>query len=223
MKERAYHVSVSRVIFIVLIIIIGSVITVLLFFDKPISVETDKSLLDAMQDPIQIDDINKPGITYQSGNLNLIYFPQASYEITAKVMSKKRYHDGWGSKIGPYDLALAWGKLTQPEIKKFIKYSQMRRFYCFKCTWNCPLTTEYISRHSANTHIIPANDNIFKALKKVRKGEVIKLWGYLINVEGTYKSRDVNWRSSTTREDTGNGACEVMYVEKIRLKNNIYR
>ena len=35
--------------------------------------------------------------------------------------------------------------------------------------------------------------------------------------------REVNWRSSTTRADTGNGACELFYVEKVRLKNKIYR
>lgn len=223
MSHHLYHTPVSRVIVIVLVIISASVIAALVFLNKPLSVEEVSTPLDPMQEPIQYDDINESGITYQSGNLNVIYFPQASYEITARVMSKKRYHDGWGAKIGPYDFVLAWGKLTQPGMNKFIKYSQMRRFYFYKCTWNCPLTQEYISSHSANTHLIPANDNITKVLKIIKKGNVIKLWGFLINVEGTYKEGQVNWRTSTTREDTGNGACEVMYVEKVRLKNNIYR
>ncbi|HEX37597.1 MAG TPA: hypothetical protein ENG70_01865 [Candidatus Cloacimonetes bacterium] len=223
MLQKLYHTPVSRVILIVLVIISASVITAIVFLNKPISVEEVDSPLDPMQDPLQIDDINEPGITYQSGNLNVIYFPQASYEITAKVMSKKKYHDGWSAKIGPYDFVLAWGNPTKPEMKNFIKYSQMRRFYFYKCTWDCPLTQEYISTHSANTHLIPANDNILKVLRKIKKGTVIKLWGYLINVEGTYKEGNVSWRSSTTQKDTGNGACEVMYVEKVRLKNKIYR
>ena len=108
-------------------------------------------------------------------------------------------------------------------MKKFIKYSQMMRFYIYKCTWDCPLTQDYISQHSANNHLIPANPNILKVFKKIKKGDLIQLWGFLVNIEGAYKGRDVNWRSSTTREDTGNGACELLYVEKVRLKNKIYR
>lgn len=223
MNAQPHHTSAGRVIIIVLIIIAGSIVTAILLVGKPISVEEDNSPFDCMQDPIQIDDITEPGITYQSGNLSLIFFPQALYEITAKVMSKKRYHDGWGAKIAPYDLALAWGKLTKPDMRPFIKYSQMRRFYFYKCTWDCPLTQDYISQHSANTHLIPANENLMKVIRKIKKGNVITLWGYLVNVEGTYKNADVNWRTSTSREDTGNGACEVIYVEKIRIKDKIYR
>ena len=223
MQSSTYYTSKARVITIVCIIIAASVITALLFLNRPISVEEDQTPLNPLLAPLQNDETIQHGITYNSGELNLIYFPQAEYEVTAKVMSKKRYHNGWGSKIGPYDYVLAWGKLTNPEMNKFIKYTQMRRFYFYKCNWDCPLTHEYISTHSANTHLIPANDNIMKVLKKIKKGNVIKLWGYLVNVEGTYKGGEVYWRSSTTRKDTGNGACEVMYVEKIRVGNHIYR
>jgi len=223
MQKIPHPTSAGRVIIIVLIIIAASIVTALLLVGKPISVEEDTSPFDLMQDPIQIDDITESGIAHQSGTLNLIYFPQASYEITAQVMSKKHYHKGWSAKIAPYDLALAWGKLINAEMKQFIKYSQMRRFYFYECTWDCPLTQDYISKHSANTHLIPANENLMKVLRKIRKGNVITLWGYLINVEGTYKNGDVNWHTSTSRADTGNGACELMYVEKVRLKDKIYR
>jgi len=77
-------------------------------------------------------------------NLQLIIFPRVEYEITAKVVSKKHYHYSWESKIVPYDFALAWGKLTEPGMKKFIKYSQMRRFYFYKYAQNCPLKQDYI-------------------------------------------------------------------------------
>ncbi len=223
MSDNLQNTSVVRVVVIILIIITASVITAISFINKPISVEEATVPLNLLEDPLQNEDQYLKSFTLTKNDMQLLIFPRAKYEITAKVVSKKRYHDGWGAKLVPYDFALAWGKLTEPEMKKFIKYSQMMRFYIYKCTWDCPLTQDYISQHSANNHLIPANPNILKVFKKIKKGDLIQLWGFLVNIEGAYKGRDVNWRSSTTREDTGNGACELLYVEKVRLKNKIYR
>ena len=76
----------------------------------------------------------------------------------------------------------------------------------------------------ANTHLIPASDNIRKAMRFARKGDTVKLDGYLVNVEalkdGTIKS---TWHSSTSREDKGNGACEILYVKNLQIGDRIYR
>jgi len=61
-------------------------------------------------------------------------------------------------------------------------------------------------------HMIPADDRIEKMLKSVRPGEVVKLSGYLVQVNA---SDGWHWKSSLTREDTGNGACEVVYVKEL--------
>lgn len=195
----------------------------MVFISEPISVEEETAPLDPFQEPIQNDIQNVQSFTMNKGSLQLLVFPRAKYEITAQVVSKKRYRDGWASKIAPYDFALAWGRLIESEISKFIMYSQIKRFYFFTCKWNCPVTQNYIGDHSSNNHLMPANINIFNALKKIKEGNTIQLWGYLVNVEGMCQQTEVNWASSTTREDTGNGACELIYVEKIRLKNKIYR
>jgi hypothetical protein len=39
--------------------------------------------------------------------------------------------------------------------------------------------------------------------------------GYLVEVRGRDGFR---WRSSLTREDTGNGACELVWVEKLDVR-----
>jgi hypothetical protein len=225
MPIQNYNQSTSyiRIIVIMLVVIAASIITAKYFLEKPISVEEVTTPLNPLEDPVQNEVQDLESFTFNKGNLLLLIFPQKEYEITAKVVSKKRYHDGWGAKIVPYDFTLAWGKLTELGMKKLIKYSQMRRFYFFKYTWNCPLTQDYIGEHSSNNHLIPANENILNVFRKIKKGDIIQLWGYLVNIEGTYKGRDVNWRTSTTRTDTGNGACEVIYVEKVRIKNKIYR
>jgi len=46
----------------------------------------------------------------------------------------------------------------------------------------------------------------------VREGDIVHLEGELIEAHG--KDGSV-WRSSTTRSDSGDGACEVVYVRSL--------
>ena len=56
---------------------------------------------------------------------------------------------------------------------------------------------------------------ISKIIKNVRTGHVVALEGYLVKVD----SQDGWWwRSSLTRNDTGNGACEVVWVNEVEIK-----
>jgi hypothetical protein len=177
---------------------------------------------DASNEPIQENLTNAEPFLISTSRLKLQLHPLAKYEITAKVQSKQRYVGDWSAKISPFDFALAWGELVDRKLDKFIKYSQTSRFYMYRYKPGTPLSQKYISEHSANTHIIPATKNIRKALFKVRKKQIVKMEGYLVRINGTYKKGTVSWNSSTIRTDTGNGACEVMYVTKLYYKNKMY-
>ena len=76
-----------------------------------------------------------------------------------------------------------------------------------------PLTKSEITKSSANTHIIPANEDVEYTLKKIRKGNLIHLEGFLVNID----KGDYYWRTSTKRTDTGNGACEIVYTERLEI------
>lgn len=58
-------------------------------------------------------------------------------------------------------------------------------------------------------HMIPADAAVADALDAIRKGDNVRIDGWLIEANASDGWR---WRSSTTREDTGGGACEVVYV-----------
>jgi hypothetical protein len=58
-------------------------------------------------------------------------------------------------------------------------------------------------------HMIPANDTVAQALADVRKHDHVRIDGWLVEADAPDGWR---WRSSTTRDDTGGGACEVVYV-----------
>jgi len=188
---------------------------------EPAAVEHGK--IDTLQDPIQTPADPEDIITLEIENGVFELTPMARYRASVMVMSKKSYSHGWSGKIAPIDLALAWGNLTEPRYDKHIDYSQSDRWYYFEYDSESPLDGRYISDHSANNHIIPATENIHKALKSVKKKQKIVLEGFLVYLKGTYKGEKVFWNSSLKREDHGANACELFFVEKVRIGTNVYQ
>jgi hypothetical protein len=187
---------------------------------EPIAVESGE--IDTSQDPIQSaadqDYIIFLGI--EDGIFELT--PMAEYKASVMVMGKESYSYGWMGQVVPIDLALAWGKLTEPQYDEHINYSQGDRYYFFEYDAESPLDAGYIGKHSANNHIIPATENILKALKSIKKKQKVVLEGYLVFLNGTYKGEKVFWNSSLTRDDHGDNSCELFYVERARIGDFVY-
>jgi hypothetical protein len=137
--------------------------------------------------------------------------PLAKYEITARVLSKERYRFDRGAKLVPVDVAVGWGPMSDTAILKQLSISQDNRFYNWRAK-SLPIPQDEINRSAANMHLIAAGDLIEKAISRLRPGQVITMRGFLVEAVGTDGGV---WRSSLTREDSGGGACELMWVESI--------
>ena len=61
-------------------------------------------------------------------------------------------------------------------------------------------------------HMIPANAAVAATLADVQEGQRIRLSGQLVRVDG---DDGFTWSSSLSREDTGNGACELIWIEQL--------
>ena len=167
-----------------------------------------------IEDPVQEDVIGEPFVKIESGGNTYKLTKKATYNIEAVVKSKKKYTRDLSSVISNYDFALAWGELNEPDIDEHIDYSQSGRWYYYKYDSSTPVSKTYIGQHSANVHLIPANDLVAKQISKVNVNDLVELEGYLVYVKG----ENFTWNSSLTRSDTGDGACEILYVEKISIK-----
>lgn len=141
--------------------------------------------------------------------------PLANYEIEARVLGREPYRSGREAELSPLDLALGWGAMSDSAVLAHLSISQGGRFYFYRWQNEAPIPSDEIAEHSANTHLIPANDQVREALDAVRVGQVVRLRGQLVEASAADGWR---WRSSLTRNDTGAGACELFRVESIQIR-----
>lgn len=209
---------------VVILLIISA--PILYFYSQgepPVPSAQDTSIIDVSKDPIQTDYKTKESFKVKNDIGDFTITTVAEYKISAVVASKKGYSMGWQGEMAPVDLALIWGRLPDPENDKYITYSQSNRFYFYHFTEDSPFNYSYIGEHSSNHHIIPATENVYRAIRSIKKKDVIYMEGYLVNIKGGQPGREVWWNSSLTRRDSGNGACELFYVKKVRIGDNVYQ
>ena len=143
--------------------------------------------------------------------------PRATYDITARVLSREDYRFDPIADLAPLDLALGWGPMSNNQVLQGLEISQGARFYSWRpVTESQPVDVHELSTHSANTHLIPANAAVAVKLDALRHGgQVVQLTGLL--VDGA-RDDGMTIRTSLTRNDTGAGACEFMLVQNVQVR-----
>ena len=139
--------------------------------------------------------------------------PLADFVMKGRVLSYKKYSNDREADLSPIDLALGWGPMSKTEVVSKISISQRNRWYYWR-TDNFPIPRRDIETNSANMHIIPSNDSLAKQLQDVKRGQIVHIKGHLVECS----QNGWKWRSSLSREDTGGGACEVIFVTELKLK-----
>jgi hypothetical protein len=166
----------------------------------------------AKEEPVQLPLLPNQR-SFQQGHYQVI--PLARYQMKARVLSRENYYMGREADLSPVDLALGWGQMSDGAVISKIEISQSNRWYYWQ-TQEAPIPLEMIAVQSANTHMIPANSTVKNQLEALHAGHVVFLSGFLVEVKA---SDGWQWRSSLSREDTGDGACEVMWVEQVVIEH----
>ncbi len=135
--------------------------------------------------------------------------PLAGFSVDARVLSRKDYRSGREADFSPVDLALGWQGMSHDAVLDQLGISQGGRFYSYRWSGQPPLPPAEIVRSSANMHMIPASLDVARALGGVSRNDRVRIDGWLVEIAARDGWR---WRSSTRRDDSGAGACEVIYV-----------
>ncbi len=181
------------------------------------SVPTDAPI-EWQREPLQTD-TERVAFVVPTGSGEVTVRPRAAFDIAAVVAAAEPYSLDAGAFLVPVDLVMTWGQLPLEPYRGKVSYSQMARFYFWR-THDGSLDLHYIATHSANMHMIPATRNLARALAHVGSGDSVHVRGLLVDVES---DRGFRWATSLTREDTGPGACELVWVEELQRGARLYR
>jgi hypothetical protein len=180
---------------------------------------------------VLVDDLSMLSEPYQestSGNVvevidnkevNIEYI--ASYDISGRVVKTYSYAQvGIENKLSPIDVGITWGDLVKDENNnKIIWGHTVKRFLTWKIydtEWYNNYGGTNFQEHVSNNHLIPCNDDILKKINAIKEGEYIHIIGYLADISYDLDNGEkYNWKTSTSRSDTGDGACEIIYVTDI--------
>lgn len=135
-----------------------------------------------------------------------------------RILGSKEYFSDEQAKFSPIDFAVTRGLFTVPSIARQISINQYDRFLNWKMA-KPPIPPQYATQLVSNMHIIPANPEIAKEIKKVKRGDLVRLTGDLVQIN----DKDLVWKSALDWNGVGDGACKLIRVDSIQWveKQNI--
>lgn len=143
----------------------------------------------------------------------------ADFSANVFVISRKEYPSDPSdvlSGASPLDLAVAWGPAASEEAREAVELTQSDRRYHWRARESDMATPGVgnFTRYSGNWHMVPADTKVAADLAAVKPGDIVSMEGELVLLtfpDGTY------YASSLSREDTGDGACEIFRVRSISV------
>jgi hypothetical protein len=171
------------------------------------------------EEPVQAASDMKP-FEHVAGGKRYRILPRFQWDESARVMSEEPYSLGASAALIPHDWVLGWGPVLSPPYAGRIHYTQTTRFYLWG-TSDGRLDRGTIVTHTANTHIIPASARLRRAVAFVRKGDDVRLEGWLVDVDGI-DNESFHWRTSVSRSDEGPGGCETVYLTRLTVNTRVY-
>ena len=104
--------------------------------------------------------------------------------------------------------------MSDQSVLDQLEISQGNRFFFYQWRNAPPIPQSEIECHASNNHLIAANSSVAHVISHLYPGEIVTMQGYLVNVT---RPDGFHWDTSLSRTDTGNGACEVMYVTGVKV------
>ncbi|MBN2265736.1 MAG: hypothetical protein JW775_07985 [Candidatus Aminicenantes bacterium] len=129
----------------------------------------------------------------------------------------------WNDYLNTKDICVIWGENVESGVYERMRFRN-RDFTCFYRYPDRETGRLFTENCLSNNHLLPADTFVAGAVLKARKGDQVRFKGWLVS----YGIKDAPYarRSSTVRNDRGNGACEVVYVtefEILRRANPVWR
>lgn len=124
------------------------------------------------------------------------------------------HHGSWQDFINLRDLCVIWGDNLSKGLYQKMDFEND--------SWTCWFSTKDNATWKAfqmdglsNNHILADDEWLRESIKSAEHGDFIQFTGYLAEYENP--ANQFKRGTSTIRTDTGNGACETIYLTDFRI------
>lgn len=188
------------------------------FYTPPIPQEKD-FLPELQNEPNQTFTKKKRFMFMHKDKYEIWVKPTFDYELWGTVVSQPSMmsildKDNVGNEIRIKDFCVIWGDNLKNDIGKNMEY-RSENYTCFYRTKIEEYWDKFNPHQLSNNHLITDNKALARKIKKIEIGDQIYLKGSL--VEYGFPPDQMIRASSTTRTDRGNGACETIFVEDLKI------
>lgn len=145
---------------------------------------------------------------------NFIINPKFEISGTVRVIAKNRYWFEHMSSISPFDLLLSWDRMSDEDLLTRMLVNIEDRSYEVQMT-KPPYQQGNIHQHLLMTHVIPATEQIHDKISSLRRGQLISVSGYIVDIENRYGNR---WISPVRDDLPASRSSHWFWIEKITLE-----
>jgi hypothetical protein len=148
--------------------------------------------------------------------------PKYKYNLEGVVVSTHNsdafldmaHHEEWRDFINMRDLCVIWGDNVKSGVYKEMQFEN-GNWTCWYSWPNANVRQRFRNSQLSNNHLLAGEESVKKAILEAQPGDHIHLEGMLVNY--TNPANNFKRGTSITRTDTGQGACETIYVEKFDI------
>ena len=172
-------------------------------------------------EPLQTEAARTP-FTTKVGETTYHIRPVYRYELTGLVVSAHDTHVFWDSMhldahddLNVVDLCVIWGMNATSGAYQHASFSS-GQYTCW-ATWSGrPREVPFATSAVSNNHLLTDRTELASVMLSARVGDQVHFRGWLSEYEHDNGFHFVRG-TSTVRTDTGNGACETVFVDQFEI------
>jgi hypothetical protein len=215
---------------IVKAVMIGSLVLAALAFWRKDALPPAAGLRPELNDEPKQVELKKAPFETSVGGVKYGIEPRFTYDLNGLVVSMHHSdawwdyaHREWGDHVNVVDLCVVWGENVRRDAYRAISFSNTQ-WECHYSTGSSEAWRAFDEAAVSNNHMVTDSPAVARSLKNVHVGDQVHFRGYLADYTIYKNGAPAGKRvTSTTRTDTGPGACEVVYVEDFEILGSANR
>lgn len=199
--------------------LIGSTVVLLLSFWNRNDIPGNIAFHPGLEDEPRQEETRKPSFSARYDGIDYLVEPEYEYELYGMIVSY-RHHDGKSTMhrrakdhLNVADVCVVWSDTAMSEyLNKLHFWNGI--FTCNVKTSDGVAWAHFKMNQLSNNHLISDDPAIREEVARAGIGDQIRIKGWL----SSYGAAGGGKRgTSTTRDDTGDGACETIFVDEFEI------